>query len=387
MMPPKKLIPKWIVIISILIPNYLFATVIPQCGGGGNVEDNVEDGVEIDGGECGELSANIGTLSGNVEVKDGQLTIDGDITTLSGNITICSSCTLTINGDIGNITGSITNEGTLLITGSLTAAGKLEVKGGGSTTLDGGSFESTGDGVVIESGATVNLENGSSITTSSGTENNGTINSDNSGNSINGGVDSSGGGTVDPDLGDCSSDCGDASLPVELVSFKGEVTNFTANLQWRTATELNNQGFEIQKSLDGESYEVIGFISGNGTSSQPHSYSFKDPSFNSFAYYRLRQIDFDGRFEYSPTIFMNEELKNQIRLGPNPYNGGQLNIYSSFPNTTVSVFDLNGKVYLLEADVLRLEQVVVNLENGLYHVQFTNPSRNQFKMKLVVNKP
>jgi len=66
-------------IILILMPFQLvFSTVIPACVGGGNVED----GVEIDGGECGVLDDDIGTLSGSLEIKDVELTIDGDITTL-----------------------------------------------------------------------------------------------------------------------------------------------------------------------------------------------------------------------------------------------------------------------------------------------------------------
>lgn len=372
--------------LSIFNPNLLHATVIPACVGGGNVEGNVEDGVEIDGGECGVLSTNIGTLSGNLEVKDGELTLDGDITTLSGNITVCGSCTLTINGNIGNITGSITNEGTLIITGSLTAAGKLEVKGGGQTTLDGGSFESTGDGVIIESGATVNLENGSSIATSSGTENNGTINSDNSGNSINGGVDSSGGGSVDSDLGDCSSDCGDAGLPVELVFFRGRIQNSGVTLTWMTATELNNRGFLVEKSNDGESFSSVTFVKGHGTTSQAVSYSFNDHSTLPLAYYRLKQVDFDGKYEYSPIVRIADYTTHHISFGPNPYAGGSFRVFSSSSDVAVTLVDLNGKEYLSHAKINHLEQMVKTLESGLYQLHFSNQEDIHHTMKLVVKK-
>ncbi|MEQ9231920.1 MAG: hypothetical protein RIF46_14655, partial [Cyclobacteriaceae bacterium] len=196
------------------ISSSLFCTVIPSCTSG-NVENNVEDGVDIDN-ECGILNASIGTISGNVEIKSGgNLTINGDITNITGSIVVCSTCTLTITGDIANLNGSITNDGVINLSGSIVAEGKLELKGSGTFNMDGGSFESTGDGVVIESGATLNMTNESTIIASTGVENEGNITSDNSGNQIVGEV--TGGGTVDPDLNCSGSGCDDSILPVELV--------------------------------------------------------------------------------------------------------------------------------------------------------------------------
>jgi hypothetical protein len=95
-------------------------------------------------------------------------------------------------------------------------------------------------------------------------------------------------------------------LPVELLYFKGSENNF---LIWETASEKNNEGFEIQKSLDMVNWEVDGFVKGSGTTSITTSYSYLTND-NRSLYYRLKQIDFDGSFSYSKVIFM---MKNSTK--------------------------------------------------------------------------
>lgn len=115
-------------------------------------------------------------------------------------------------------------------------------------------------------------------------------------------------------------------LPVELVSFSAivEVTNVT--LSWITATELNNSGFEIQKkkSLEKNDWEEIGFIEGNGTTIKTKYYSFIDEDVSNGKYqYRLKQIDYDGSFEYSEIIEVEVRLPFDFSLAqnyPNPFN-------------------------------------------------------------------
>ncbi len=99
-------------------------------------------------------------------------------------------------------------------------------------------------------------------------------------------------------------------VPVELQSFTAEVFASDVKLLWSTATETNNQGFEIHRiaSFSGETksgrdWEEIGFVPGFGTTTEVHHYSFIDESLQSGDYqYRLKQIDFDGTFEYSNII-------------------------------------------------------------------------------------
>jgi hypothetical protein len=115
-------------------------------------------------------------------------------------------------------------------------------------------------------------------------------------------------------------------LPVELVDFEVFPTNDRqARLEWITSLELNNEGFEIQRSIDGNLFESMGWIVGAGNSTETISYEFLDPSpFSGVSYYRLKQIDFDGTVSFSnirSIRFGEEETSDdalQVELYPNP---------------------------------------------------------------------
>jgi hypothetical protein len=130
-------------------------------------------------------------------------------------------------------------------------------------------------------------------------------------------------------------------LPVELVSFTGSVLNGAITLRWKTATEVNNYGFEIERrAIDNgqltpqttrdaeqraiENWSRIGFVEGNGTSNAPHEYSFVDRTSQGSSIYRLKQIDRDGKFEYSPEVTVTmKNLPGVYSLEqnyPNPFN-------------------------------------------------------------------
>jgi hypothetical protein len=120
--------------------------------------------------------------------------------------------------------------------------------------------------------------------------------------------------------------------PVELTSFHGSVSNGQVILIWQTATEVNNFGFDIQKSeissqTSENEWETIGFVDGHGNSNSPKDYSYTDkPTDGSKFQYRLKQIDIDGGFEYFPNAFGIEvelELPTEYKLAqnyPNPFN-------------------------------------------------------------------
>ncbi len=117
-------------------------------------------------------------------------------------------------------------------------------------------------------------------------------------------------------------------LPVELTSFTGTLIDNKVNLKWQTATELNNLGFEIEKKTrDNSEWVRIGFSEGKGTTTDVHDYSFIDDITSSKAeklYYRLKQIDFNGKFAYSNEIEIYSNLvPDNIVLDqnyPNPFN-------------------------------------------------------------------
>jgi hypothetical protein len=122
---------------------------------------------------------------------------------------------------------------------------------------------------------------------------------------------------------------GDTIINVELVSFNASVVNNSVTLNWKTATEINNTGFEIQRKKYEDAnintgWNAIGFVEGNGTTTNQSDYSFIDGDVNAGRYrYRLKQTDFDGSFEYSNEIEVEILLPNEFSLDqnyPNPFN-------------------------------------------------------------------
>lgn len=108
-------------------------------------------------------------------------------------------------------------------------------------------------------------------------------------------------------------------LPVELVSFTAEAKNGIVQLDWVTASEKDNDFFEIERSFDGESFETIGVVEGNGTVQYEIAYDFIDMyPLNGKSFYRLKQHDYDGNFEYSPIVSINIDVASNLRLFPNP---------------------------------------------------------------------
>lgn len=113
----------------------------------------------------------------------------------------------------------------------------------------------------------------------------------------------------------------DVIVPVELVTFNAKVINNSVELKWTTSSELNNYGFEIERSRNNEMFETIGFVTGSGSSSELKEYSFIDNNINGKLSYRLKQIDFNGTFNYSDIIEVN--LISDFALYqnyPNPFN-------------------------------------------------------------------
>jgi len=94
------------------------------------------------------------------------------------------------------------------------------------------------------------------------------------------------------------------AAPVELISFSSSVTRHTVTLKWRTATEINNYGFEIERSTNGKLYKKVGFVAGHGTTNNYHDYQFAENPNVGSCYYRLKQVDNNGDFKYSKTIFV-----------------------------------------------------------------------------------
>lgn len=142
-------------------------------------------------------------------------------------------------------------------------------------------------------------------------------------------------------------------VPVELTYFNAEQIDGELNINWQTASEINNKGFSIQRSLDKQSWNEIGFVEGNGTSSERNSYHFIFKAGNSEkVFIRLKQIDFDGTFKYSSVININPDLTvSEFSLAqnyPNPFNP-ETKINFSIPSkgmVKLDVYNLNGEFVL-----------------------------------------
>jgi len=159
-------------------------------------------------------------------------------------------------------------------------------------------------------------------------------------------------------------------LPVELVSFTGECNTNEVLLNWTTASELNNSGFDIQRKFENNDWITIGFTKGSGTTTEVKHYNFIDRIDNNSPkkyFYRLRQIDFNGKFEFSEAIEIDINVPSEFKLFqnyPNPFNPNTL-IRFQLPErseVTLKIYDILGnEVETLLNDVK---------DAGFYNVDF-----------------
>ena len=140
----------------------------------------------------------------------------------------------------------------------------------------------------------------------------------------------------------------ESDLPVELTSFNALLSGSDITLQWETASELNNAGFQLEMQFRGNEYAPVAFIEGNGTTQSTRYYSHTLPGLSAGLYvFRLKQIDFDGTFAYSEalSISVNPPAYSLGQSYPNPFNP-QTRIEYVVPvasNVELTVFDLLGK--------------------------------------------
>jgi len=164
------------------------------------------------------------------------------------------------------------------------------------------------------------------------------------------------------------------ALPVELTSFTAAQLNGNVTLNWETATEINNNGFEIERRAEDQSWVRIGFVSGYGTSTETHGYSFTDNNINAGKYsYRLKQLDYNGSFEYSDVI--------EISVAPESFK-----LYNNYPNpfnpSTNIVYGLPTDAFVTLRIYNSVGEQVVELINeyqsaGLYTQTFSTTSQNK----------
>ncbi len=156
-------------------------------------------------------------------------------------------------------------------------------------------------------------------------------------------------------------------VPVELTSFEAELNNSKVDLNWHTETETNNKGFNIERKT-GKEWKFIGFVDGNGTTTEPQNYTFVDDldgtDLNGYISYRLKQIDFDGTFQYSKQVKINyKNIPEGYSLNqnyPNPFN----------PTTSISYalpVESNVKIDVYNSIGKKVENLVYGIKQAGYH--------------------
>ena len=187
------------------------------------------------------------------------------------------------------------------------------------------------------------------------------------------------------------------AIPVELSSFSAVSERDNVILKWQTATETNNSGFEVQRKSKNE-WQSIGYVKGSGTTTEYQNYEFRDKSLESGKYwYRLKQIDFDGRYEYSKEIEVEVEIPREYSISqnyPNPFNP-VTTIEYSLPekgNVRIEIYSTIGELMKVlvdgekEAGYHRVSFDGSQMPSGTYIYKMTanNGSFNQTKKMTLI---
>lgn len=192
-------------------------------------------------------------------------------------------------------------------------------------------------------------------------------------------------------------------LPVELVSFSAAINDTEVILNWLTATEVNNYGFEIERKnpplnpLQGGDFETVGFVEGHGNSNSQKEYNFTDSEIKSAGTYsyRLKQIDNDGAYEFSKAIEVNFGTPINFELNqnyPNPFNPSTT-ISFNLPKSgeaTLKVYNLIGEEIktlaegYMEAGVYTVNFNAEGLPSGMYIYRMSTPGNTQVRKMILM---
>jgi hypothetical protein len=160
-------------------------------------------------------------------------------------------------------------------------------------------------------------------------------------------------------------------LPVTLLDFDAFIVEKAVQLNWSTASEVNNKGFFIERSGDGQNWQELGFIDSKGNSTTIQRYKFEDlDPIKGLQYYRLRQVDHDGTYAYSDIRQVNFRQSASVQVWPNPTKGW---LQLQWPENTigqVQLFDVQGRLVLEQVidDTKHLTLDLSGLQSGVYQL-------------------
>ncbi len=179
-------------------------------------------------------------------------------------------------------------------------------------------------------------------------------------------------------------------LPITLLNFDTYKKENSVLLLWATAKEQNNKGFQIERSTDSKNWTTIGFVATqaeNGNSSTKSAYSFTDNTpGNGQNFYRLKQVDFDGAYEFSPIRLVAFDKENNISIYPNPATE-QVTIAGLQGGETISILDVSArKVYQVTAKDVLVDIPLNKLSAGNYLINIIGTDGRLSSYKLVKNQ-
>lgn len=184
--------------------------------------------------------------------------------------------------------------------------------------------------------------------------------------------------------------CASVPTPVELVFFKANASNNAIKLNWQTASEKNNKGFEIERSVDAVFWENIGAIKGQGTSNVVVNYSFEDKHpLSILTYYRLKQVDFDGKENFSNIESISLDKKRLLfEIYPNPISNKEATLIldEDLLEGTLTVFNSIGSV--VKKEKINSQNPTFdlhNLTNGIYFFNVQKGS-NFHSKKIIITE-
>jgi hypothetical protein len=327
------------------------------------------------GGGSGEGNNNLATAGGN---GGGIILIRANSISTSSS---CSGVSITANGaDADDCTGNdgagaggaggsvVLNVGSYSIDANCPLSVKASGGNGGSvpsSTAEHGGGGGGGMGVIIYSSTipTTNVTN----------ETDPGAGGSSGGSNTNPG--DSGSGTVGGEEGVGDNDSS-GPLPVSLLYFKLKSESDIVYLNWATASETNNMGFDIEKSINGKVWNRVDFVYGNGNSNELIEYSFVDNQpYSGISYYRLKQIDYNGAFEYSKVLSINitKTINHYFRIAPNPTKGMVYFKHNLDENYTLSIYSIDGRLmFSREMGKEELHMNINSLPLGMYIVEIQN---------------
>lgn len=197
-------------------------------------------------------------------------------------------------------------------------------------------------------------------------------------------------------LSNITGGCKVSPLPVELLKFNANNKNRQVELNWQTASEINNDYFTIRKSVDGKTFKSIGTISGAGNSNYIVDYSFTDSeSLIGTTYYQLKQTDFNGKFTYSHILAVNPHDISTLSDLSVTYDNTSDNLTVTFNSSssdeyTIEIYSITGQKvfedYILtdNSSIASYTLQTSNIKQGMYSL-VVNSAENRLSQKIVVN--